>query len=269
MVVNSTRNHRVRFCDNQYLNADNTTFSSEEVDFPAENCFTDRRSEVYKPTSNVVTITADLRFENELGFIGMVGKGNQPFFISATGTITLEANNLDEFTSPPLSVEIPITDLSAIKFLDEIEDTRYRFIKITIDDSLNPNPIEIGHLYLGSYLTLEKRNVANGFTKAITDPSTEQESISGALYFDERNRYFRFNDLFIGIMLRDDRLELEQFFYDVNTTQSFFMSIDPILCISNELDEFTKFVKFAAEPRIDNVKNDMFNFAYNVRENIL
>lgn len=214
-------------------------------------------------------VTFDLGYNATINFFAMIGPLDELFSISADATITLMASNLNLWDNPPLSVNISVTSKGAMRFLDDLGDTGYRFWRVRVVDRLaiaGPTAMSIGVLYLGDYLTLSNRNISVGFGTDTIDPSTITESESGALHFDTRTKYTKFSSASIGLLDRDDKDNLKQMFDVLGKTTPFFVSIDPTLCISNGLDEFTKYVIFGSEPSFNHVIRDIFSMTLEFRE---
>jgi hypothetical protein len=202
-------------------------------------------------------------------FFGLISQLDTVFSISSTATIKLQANNLDVWTSPPLDLSLTREDQGILKFIDDLNDTAYRYWRFSFADKLNPlgpEGFSFGYLYLGDYLTFDDRNIFNGFQKQINDPSTQVETESGVLYFTNKKRYAVLSASTIGFLAKDQRDLMEQFFYDYGKTTPFFISYDPTLCFSNNPSDFTKFVVFESSPTFTHVIYDKFNINISFRE---
>ena len=94
----TTRNTRIRFCDNNMISTDNATASTASSTYPFANAFTQIRSQTYRPTSNSSqTITIDLGTPYEVTFFGIFGKIDEDLGITSEADITLEGNNINDF----------------------------------------------------------------------------------------------------------------------------------------------------------------------------
>lgn len=210
----------------------------------------------------------DLGYNQEITFFGLVGILGEEFSISENATINLMGNNLNDFSSPPLTVSLTVTPGGVLKFLDDVATNGYRFWKFEFEDKLNPNGPEgfsFGYLYLGDYTTVS-RNLTNGFIKRFNDPSIASESESGVIYYDTKTRYVTFENTSLQYLSQADRDTLEQMFFNFGTFTPFFISIDPLLCISEELYDFTKYVTFREAPTFTHVRGEMFSMSISFRE---
>lgn len=210
----------------------------------------------------------DFGYQASIAFIGMIGSISSSFGLSHSAVVTLEGNNIDLFTSPPFSITLTVTDKGVFNFNDTDDDARYRFWRLRFTDKYNPaGPgIEIGNIYLGSYQTLEGRNISTGFIDELVDPSTSSESEAGVIYFDRRTKYTKFSGLSLRYLENDDRLVVKDVFNTVGKTEPFYISLDPLSTLNDDITEFTKFVVFVDEPQYTNMGANRFSTNLNVRE---
>lgn len=210
----------------------------------------------------------DLGYNAPIEFFAVINPLGEAFPISQYATVKLQANNINDFTAPPIDITLTITPGGILRFLDDIDDTGYRFWKFSFidrDSFGGPSGFNISYIYLGDYTVLS-RNISTGFQKTINDPSTRSESENGALYFDRKVRYASISNASIAYIAKDDRDTMEQLYFNYGSTTPFFFSIDPGLCISNDLYDLTKYVIFDDAPVFTHIKNDLFSMSINFRE---
>jgi len=228
-----------------------------------ETISTDRvADEVRNHTEEFVVY--DMGYNAPIEFLGVISPLGEEFAISTDATIKIQANNLNDFSSPPFDVTITRTDQGVYRFFDDIADSGFRFWKFSFEDRNNsngPESFSLSYIYLGDYTTLTMNNVQRGFTKEIIDPSLRTVSEAGAIYFDKKTKYVRLSGANIAVLKKDDRDALEQLFFDFGSTTPFFVSLDPRLCISNEIPDLTKYVIFEREPEFRHVNAEYFNMS--------
>lgn len=218
------------------------------------------------------TLLFDLGYAAEIRFFGAISKLDEVFSISTNATIKIQANNLNQWTSPPLDISLTRYDSGIYQFLESetYSDTKYRYWRFYIEDRANPlgpsGCIKISNVYIGDYLSLTTRNIVNGFTKVVADPSIRSESENGALYFDKRTKYTLLSSIGFAYIEQDDRQTLETLYDRVGLTTPFYISIDPGLNISNQLDDLTKYVIYDSAPQMDHVISSKFNYSISFRE---
>ena len=211
----------------------------------------------------------DLGYNAPITFFGCIGPLDQAFSISKSAVIKLMGNNLDDFDNPALSVNLVVTDDGILKFLDLIySDTGYRYWKFEIVDKYNPtgpDGISIGHIYLGDHIDFNTK-IKTGFGTKQVDPSDVTESESGALYFDTKQKYNVFDGTELTNLARADKDKFKKLFNQVGKTTPFYASLDHDNDVSDEINEFTKYVIFSREPGFRHIVRDIFSISLALRE---
>jgi hypothetical protein len=215
------------------------------------------------------SVVYDLGYNASIDFFGVISPLDEEFSISDQATIKIQGNNLNDFTSPPLDITLTRTSSGVYWFGDDVADTGYRFWRFYFEDKYNTNGNEgfsISYIYLGDYTTLTATNIQIGFDKTIVDPSLRTESEAGAIYFDRKTKFARFQNGLIALLDTSARDTLEQLFFDFGTTTPFFISLDPRNCISSTLPDLTKYVVFEDAPVFTHIKAQYFNMSLAFRE---
>jgi hypothetical protein len=207
-------------------------------------------------------VVFDLGVAQEITFFALLGPLGSVFSISSQATVRLYANTVDSWTSPALTVTLTPDNNGIYHFLDDLADTTYRYWRFEVIDKYNtlgPEGFEFGHCYLGDYVTIEARNVGNGFNKILVDTATSITADSGAKYFQEGYKYTQFEAVQIGYMTASDRRTLEQCFYDLGRTTPFYVSFDPTLLVSTAASELTRYVVLRDNPIFNHIKSDIYS----------
>lgn len=202
-------------------------------------------------------------------FVALMGPVDEVFSLSQFATVTLEANNVDSWTSPAVSVSIPVENWSAMKVLDDDITTAYRYYRIKIVDRLNPlgpEGLQIGYAYVGDHQTMTNTNIATGFTKILQDASISQTSESGALFFEVRPRFRELSSCEIQLLNGTEYDEIEQLFYDVGIRTPFILSVDPGVEVSRKLEDMTNLMIMTRPPELTHVIRDYYTISFDMRE---
>ena len=194
------------------------------------------------------------------------------FPISTTATLQLQGNASDVWTSPTIDVT-PVRDKGGIHhYLDDIEDTSFRYWRFRWVDRTNTvggQGFHLGHVYLGDYVTCTTTNVATGFGRRTVDPSERFESDAGALFHRSRTKFRIFEGLSIGLMDEvSERQAIEDLFDTVGIQKPFYLSLDPLETYSTFLSEMTAYCRFQGEPQFQHVIRDIYSLQFAVREAI-
>ncbi len=256
----------VLFGDNQYLQASYVTPSSEDSDYPIENLVDVVRSRIFKPLSNTFNLVIDLQTNATVKLITLHSPLADYFSISDAGSITIEANSILDWGSPPFSKTMTIEETGAFLFIDQATDSDFRYWRVVIDDNTNPTIMSLGYLYFGDYTQLTSRTVSKGFSSGVKDPTKSTSSMNGTLYFDEKQRYHVFNGLSLGYIPAADRRTLEKMYYDNGKSTVMPVSIDPNLKVSEEYGELTKLMYFENAPSVKHHFDDVYSMNFSMRE---
>lgn len=201
-----------------------------------------------------------------MGFVGIIGDLSQTIQISGSATVTIEANTIDSWASPAYTKTLTRFTNGAFKFLDDAASS-YRWWRLTIADKTNPLGPEfsIGHIYLGPYSNLTY-NIQSGFVHFLQDPSQVARTDGGQIYVDTKTKYFSFSNVNLLRLEPTDKKVIDDIYETVGIHSPFFISFDPRVAISNNLDELTKFVRFTSPPRYTHAKYNQFNVTLNLEE---
>lgn len=217
-------------------------------------------------------VKVDFGYNAQVDFVGMISSLENNFLIPESATVTIEANNIDEWTAPPLSVTPSLSTLGAFYFIDDV-DSSYRWWRIKVENiSQERNSLGlydgIGHLYIGGVesLTTDNRNMSGGFGHASVDLSDMSESDTGRKFFNTRIKRQEIGSIQVGLLGTTDKNVLEQFYDDVGTHNPFFISIDPTIAITDDIKKLTRFVYFKDAPSFQHVFYNRFNCSFSLEE---
>lgn len=198
----------------------------------------------------------------------VIGTSGEEFPFSSTAVLRVQANSVRDWTSPPLDVTMTFDRRGAVRFLDDLDDSSYRYWRCKFTDRTNPSgpALTLANVYLGDYISLDNHNVEIGFKRKLVDPSSVSYSDAGVPYARRKTKYWTYGGLQMMHLTDDDRDEIETMVEELGTTTPFFIAIDPLAGISASVTELTKYVMFDSDPDLDHIRYNMYSFAFNVRE---
>jgi hypothetical protein len=211
----------------------------------------------------------DFGFRTQVGFVALIADCGTPFTVSRNATVTIYGSNINQFSTPAYTQVLTVTEKGIFGFLDNIDPMGYRYYKVSIIDKYNylgPEGLLIGNLFLGPYTTISNRNVANGIQIQLVDPSEITRSESGVLYSDIKIKYFKCDNMSIGLLDRTDKDTLMSLWENLGKTKPFYISLDPTLAITDNLYDLTKYVVFQDTPTFTHVIRDIFSMSLSVME---
>lgn len=214
-----------------------------------------------------ITATIDFGYSANIGGVALLSPKGSDFSVSEGATITVEGDNLNFLGTSALTKSMIVTKNGAFLFINDVE-SNYRYWRITITDIYNLSGPEliIGHLYIGSALQANERNISTGLDYSLNDNSNISRAENGALYFDEKIKTTAFGSLNIPLARKTTRDTIEELFQDKGLTRPFIFSIDPKTEITTTVDKMTKFVRFASKPVYKNIKYDIFDISFTLEE---
>lgn len=210
-------------------------------------------------------IKIDFGYYPDIGFFGLIADSSKPLNISPMASVIIEANTLDDFTSPPVSFALTRSDRGVFKFFDD-DDYNYRFWRIRIEDNFAENEIEIGNLYLGEYSKFQIHYNAQGAKNFLDDRSEVSESESGQIYSFYKAPQRVYESIVLEAFKKSEMDFLKDLFKRFGIGTPFYISIDPKLEITSTLDDATFFCKFENKPEFTHLVGDLYNTSFTLRE---
>lgn len=212
-------------------------------------------------------ITIDFGYQASIGFIGIIGDLGQELKIPEGAEIRLMANTVNSFVAPPLNVTIPWHQRGAFRFIDDIEDSAWQFVKLRITCPTGPIIPEMGYLYIGEYEKFEDdRNIGTGFDADQEDYSELSVADSGAMYGNARTPARVFSSLEVGLAKPNHIALLKRIYALKGKITPFFVALDPSEYLSSEFDEYLAFVRFTDSPKQRHIIRDRFQLSFELRE---
>lgn len=216
-------------------------------------------------------ITFDLGTAVSIQEFHLIGPLSEVFSISSSATIQLMGNTSDAWTSPALTVT-PVRDTGGIHHYLDTEagtSTSYRYWRFRFVDRTNTvgsQGFKIGHIYLGDYNTVTTTNVSPGLKKGYDDPSADAESDSGVQFFKTRLKRRVFDDMRVGFIEASERRTLEAMFETLGISTPFYLCLDPLNEVSDNLSEVTIYGRFDREPSFGHIIRDLYSMSFVVKE---
>lgn len=156
--------------------------SNENALFPASNLKDDRRSKVFRSTTNSDNIAFDMQETSSINTVFIVADKRAGFGVS---TVTIEFNATNTWGAPAYSIAVPFSTTFGIGFVEFPATVNYRFARIVMTSTLGY--CELSKVYIGSFLAMT-RSINFGWT--IKDEELSRKT---------RNRY---NQMFVDIISR-------------------------------------------------------------------
>ena len=162
------------------------TPSSEDGSYPVENIQDTRLSRVFRTDSEVSDVTIDIDLGSAQGITCCAILAHN---ITSGATIKIQADDNAGFSSP---AELSLTHAAGIIVHFFSSTPSYRYWRFYIDDDSNSDGyIELGRLFLGTYLTIDNSCLRELPEEAL-DTSVVDYSLTGQAYGDEGDIFRRY-----------------------------------------------------------------------------
>lgn len=204
--------------DNKITDA-TITASSENPLYPFDDAFADDRLSRVGRTVSATSQTLVFDFASgnpEVDAVAILGHN-----ISASGSITVEANTSNSWGSPAFTDTLDLYDEWIALFANTQE---YRYWRLSITDPGSTDGyIEIGQIYIGSQLDMPPM-IRNQKLPKLTS-STSQKSVNGQLYGDRRLMYRTGSIQFAQAIPHTYKTNIDTFFSTVETIKPFILIV--------------------------------------------
>lgn len=218
-------------------------------------------------------IKVDFGYYPAVGFFSVISDSRYQFSLSEMATVKVQANTIDDFTAPPLDRTVTITSKGIFEFFDD-DDYNYRFWRITIEDNNGSSDPSIGYMYLGEFHKFgdtqddnqKYRYNAQGAKNYYEDTSEVAISEAGQVFALEKQMQRFYTDITIQLIDPIGKDFLEDIWLRFKKIKPFFISIDPKLEISNNLQDYTFFCNFIDKPTFTHQFGNKYTTDFGVAE---
>lgn len=224
------------------------TYSSEVATLPGDYILDRRRGKAWRTTGIsqewVKLEFAEAQYFNSLGLAG--------FNLSPTATVTLQANNSDDWSDPPVNEEFEVWEpvigydedlygdhsyggyiadddapryATMTRFLDQSE--RYLYIRVVFDDPDNPDGyIDMGRVFVGEAYEPYGYHQYGGEIIPV-DPSIITKSEGGQAFVDIKNPYSIIKFNLKNLQDKEAYYRFMRIMQDCGRKQNIFICMDP------------------------------------------
>jgi hypothetical protein len=213
-------------------------------------------------------VEVDFGYNAQIGFIGMITDLAEEFKMPLGAEITILGNTVYDFTAPSLNQTIPVYKTGAFKFIDDIDDSVWRYVKIRIKCPTASAHPEMGYFYVGDYSTLPERNISTGFESTYDDNSLLSRADEGQIYANDRMPVRVYSSLDVGVSRPEVGAFLKNLYKKKQLSIPFFVALDPLSYLSDSFDEHLALVRFTNPPKHKHVIRNLFEISFELREAI-
>lgn len=168
----------------------------------------------------------------------------------------------------PFEVDLPYNaDIIAKIDMNGLLPSACRWARLYLPDLTNPlGYVQLGKIYIGDAFEIESSNVQREFMESAQDLTTSDRAIDGELYFDTRPTFSKFSSINIALCNKDDVDLIKSIWDQHRTYKPFFVSIDSDAVATNDISEWTKYVRFVGPPEYQTVTSKIWNVNFGLEE---
>ena len=244
----------IEFYSGNLIDQSFITSSSENAQFPLSNLKDDRRSKVFRSTSNSDNIVFDFQETSEVDSAFIIADKRDGFGIS---TISIQFNGTNVWTSPAATEPLTFSEKFGVGFSEFTTTRSYRFARAVLTSALGY--CEVSKLFLGKKLNIG-RGINFNWTYVDKELSSQKKNRYGQIFSDVISRQRTIS----ASMQYLDKDQLDKLFelYDENgETKPFFVKIGCPEMI-NDNRRFSGMVYFDNVPTITNVFFNKYNISF-------
>ena len=168
----------VFYSDNLVRNA-LITGSTENAQFPTSNINDDRRTKVFRSTSNSDNVVFDLGSIEDIDSVCLSPNWRDGYgFIS----LTVEANGVDEWSSPAFTQVLTYDAKHGISITDFASTQTYRFWRFVMTSSLGY--CELANVFIGRKLDISTNGIVEGLGYRNTELVKKSTTEYGQEFYD-------------------------------------------------------------------------------------
>ena len=249
----------LRFYVNNLVDQATITASNENALFPASNLQDQRRTKVFRSTTNSDSIVFDFQETSEINSVMVV---DEPFNGFGFTTITLELNGTNTWGSPAFTQSITVSTEHGVGYA-EFNTQSYRFARIVLNSTLGY--CELSKIYIGKNTQIgTDRSVQYGWSYQDRDISRVTENRYGQKFSDIilRQRLINFS---MNLLSKDEMDNIFEIYDYCGITKPLFIRIG---CdeISNEKRRYAGMFYMNNVPTITNTSFNRYSLSFQLEE---
>jgi hypothetical protein len=234
------------------------TASTVNANFPTLNIKDERRSKVYRSTSNSDEVVFDFGETSEVNTVFLIADKRNGFGIS---TVSIEFNATDSWGSPAATESFTFSEEFGVGFKEFIATHSYRFCRLVLTSTLGY--CEIANVFIGKKLNITK-SINFGWTYRDIELVNQKSNRYGQVFSDVISRQKVIN-CSMKYLSKDD---MDQFFiaYDEKGESRPLFIMLGCANMTNDFRRFSGMVYFQDIPTITNTSFNKYSLSMVFKE---
>lgn len=233
--------------------------STENAQFPVSNIKDDRRTKVFRTTTNSGNVVLDFGGSVDIDSFMIVPHSSDGFGISA---LTIELNATNEWSNPAVSQVIPLDITFGVGSFEWSTIQSYRFARLVFSSTLTH--CEIANFFIGKRIELDNNDITYPISYRQVTRRAENENRFGQKFIDEINT----QKIFSGSINTMTQNEVDQILEmaDFNSiTRPVFVAFESA-SILNDVDRLNGMYYLAADPQLEFDQGNYWNVSLSFEE---
>jgi hypothetical protein len=233
--------------------------SSENATFPLSNLKDDRRTKVYRSITNSDSMVLDMGSIKPIDSFCMVSHTFSGFNLSS---LTLELNNVNTWTSPPVSIPITIDYVNGIALYEFNATVNYRYARLVL--SSTSGFCELSKCFLGLRSVYADVDFSYPLNFQVNNLSTVVKNRYGQRFIDEIGTQ-RIIKAKIDYVPRESIDSFMDWLNLVSNTKPFFINFDNGQ-LAVDVNRFNGFYYLSTEPTLNLTSGNFWSLDLTLEE---
>lgn len=237
------------------------TASSENAQFPVASIKDDRRTKVFRSTSNSDNVVFDLGSAQNVDAVCIAPDWRNGFGFSA---ITIEANTSDSWGAPAFSQAFSFDSTHGTGITEFSSTQSYRYWRLVITSTLGY--CELGNVFIGPKLDITTNGINEGIVFQNNDIVKASTTEYGQEFYDDIAQRKEITGLAYNTM---NTSEITQFFTivdNVRTINPFWVRFKNLDSVLDDADRWGGIYKFTRVPKVTLNSGGFFNVPFQLKE---
>lgn len=237
------------------------TASTENAQYPVSNIIDDRRTKVYRSTSNSDNIVFDFGSAESVDAVCIAPNWQTGFGFTA---ITIEANTADSWGAPAFSQAFSF-DSTYETGITELSSTQsYRYWRLVITSSLGY--CELANVFIGPKVDITTTGINDGVQYMNQDLKNERTSVYGQEFIDDITQRKMLEGISYSNMTLAEATALMGVVDNVRTVSPFWVRFKNVDSILDDADRWGGIYRFNKIPKLQLSKGGFYQLSFNLKE---
>jgi hypothetical protein len=261
-TISRTTNFIIRWSDS--MSTINNTLGFGVIDDTGDDSYSSLEIRNCWPAESV---TFDLGVFDNPKAVMIIDRKDEDIKIQSNKTVLLQGAITNSWSSPEsIALQYNQNLMGSINTSGLFSNGK-RYFRLYLPDFNNPyGYLQLGKVYIGDVYEISNSDIQREFPETFTDLSNLEKSISGEIYADERSIYSTFGSIDISLCAKVDVDYIRYVWETHKTIRPFFIAFDDSLKATNNLAEWTKYVRFVSPPVFQTVTCNIWNISMDLEE---